>query len=78
MHGNVDEWCEDVYDESFYGKTAATEKNPVCTSGSKYRVVRGGGWYYYATNCRSANRSFYHPGYRDLFLGFRPSRPFTP
>ena len=64
MHGNVFEWCEDLYDAEYYGKPEASEKDPLCTSGPGLRVSRGGGWYEPETGCRSARR-----------LGFeRPSR----
>ena len=39
-------------------------------SGS-YRVLRGGGWYDYASYCRSAFRYGFSPDYRSRDLGFR-------
>ena len=36
-----------------------------------YKVVRGGGWYFYAGSCRSACHNFYQPGYREFFIGLR-------
>ena len=42
MHGNVREWCFDVFDETAYGSRAGTTSDPTVTSGSKYRVLRGG------------------------------------
>ena len=74
MHGNVIEWCRDVFDAGFYSKPESTRKNPVCESGSEYRVVRGGSWFYFAGYCRSAYRGRDHPSFRDGGLGFRPSR----
>ena len=38
MHGNVCEWCEDIYDRNYYWKNEARGPDPVCTSGSEYRV----------------------------------------
>ena len=35
------------------------------------RVVRGGGWYYDASICRSANRSRSRPSFTSILLGFR-------
>ena len=37
MHGNVYEWCEDVYD-SAYPTSRVTD--PLSTSGSEFRVFR--------------------------------------
>ena len=76
MHGNVFEWCKDVYDPSFYEKPEALLANPVSTSGSENRVIRGGGFSDFASSCRSANRFELRPSNRshDLLVGFRPVR----
>jgi len=34
-------------------------------------VIRGGGWFNYAGDCRSADRNHLDPRYRDYDLGFR-------
>jgi formylglycine-generating enzyme required for sulfatase activity len=71
MHGNVWEWCEDWYDDSYYSSAEATKPNPVNTKEATYRVLRGGSWGYDAQNCRSANRNYYTPTYRSANVGFR-------
>ncbi|KPA19311.1 serine/threonine protein kinase [Candidatus Magnetomorum sp. HK-1] len=69
MHGNVREWCEDVYKSNAYEKH--TKQNPVVTDGGSNRVLRGGGWLSYARNLRSAIRDRNTPGYRNNNIGFR-------
>jgi len=71
MHGNVWEWCEDVYDGSFYSKPEAGKPDPVATSGSICRVIRGGGLNIYCKCCRSGYRDGFLPSYRGEELGFR-------
>lgn len=72
MHGNLFEWCQDVFDEDYYGKAGAPQLDPVCTSGSVHRVLRGGSWNYKAVYARSDYRFFLPPSSRDGQLGFRP------
>jgi len=69
VHGNVWEWCQDVYVDKLPGGF-----NPLSTTGSTYRVYRGGGWNDPAAACRSANRNRFQPTYRNYYLGFRVAR----
>jgi len=73
-HGNVYEWCEDVYDETAYGSRRGTTVDPLSSSGSDYRVLRGGSWYDRSWYSRSALRNRYQPGDRFCNLGFRVVR----
>ena len=69
MHGNVFEWCEDVYHDSYAG--APSNGRAWMEGGySGGRVLRGGSWFDDALYCRSAYRvrSGPPPG---LYLGFR-------
>lgn len=72
MHGNVDEWCSDAWDEHAYKKRV----NGVCDpfiDGKKDadRVIRGGSWYGSPGYCRSAFRNWWRPVDRGRGQGFR-------
>ena len=55
MHGNVEEWCEDRYDENYY--KVSPKRDPTGPERGKSRVVRGGGWMTEPRICRSACRA---------------------
>ena len=55
MHGNVWEWCRDIYTEKLPGGRDPEVKPDEKTKGS-YRVIRGGSWSSDAACCRSGFR----------------------
>ena len=57
MHGNVYEWCQDFWHESYNG--APTDGSAWQTGGdSGKRLLRGGCWLNYSWICRSAERIY--------------------
>ena len=70
LHGNVWEWCQDIYDEDAYEKIAAGQR----LSRGTQRTLRGGSFGFDPAQCRSANRMKAAPDHRDLDLGFRVVR----
>jgi formylglycine-generating enzyme required for sulfatase activity len=70
MHGNVWEWCWDRYEDY----DAEARDNPSGAASGMYRVIRGGGWYGFPQNLRSASRIGFTPSVRGCYLGFRVAR----
>ena len=68
MSGNVWEWCQDWYGDSYSGLGTTDPTGPA--SGS-VRVDRGGSWFGVASVCRSAVRDGGWPSYTHSSLGFR-------
>ena len=73
MSGNVDEWCQDWYDENYY--RISPGNNPKGPSSGFCRVARGGSRSCIAGSCRVSNRYMNFPffTYNDIFdlIGFR-------
>ncbi len=74
MIGNVWEWCEDHWHETYDGapNDGTAWLNPDA-SGAR-RVLRGGSWHGFARHCRSASRNASVPDDRILNFGFRCAR----
>ncbi|HRR75102.1 MAG TPA: SUMF1/EgtB/PvdO family nonheme iron enzyme [Myxococcota bacterium] len=72
MAGNVWEWVQDWYHDSYNG--APTDGLAWESPTGSYRVFRGGSWRGSAGSVRAANRVDYSPGIRLDSLGFRVAR----
>lgn len=87
VHGNVWEWCWDVYDADAYRTRVDGVADPgsderetllhggaaarASSEGNPDRVIRGGSWFGSAGFCRSASRLGWGPGNRFGDRGFR-------
>ncbi len=70
MHGNVWEWCEDVWHSNYQG--VSSDGSAWLSDGdSSFRLLRGGSWGNQSIICRSAFRNYYSLDYRNHLIGVR-------
>jgi serine/threonine protein kinase/formylglycine-generating enzyme required for sulfatase activity len=78
MHGNVQNWCQDLFHPFPIGKPGAIHEDvndPMLKIGPLARVLRGGSFMHVETDVRCADRSLRMPN--ELLapnIGFRPAR----
>lgn len=72
MTGNVQEWCNDLFDTTYYQYSPVTD--PRGPSAGVNRVKRGGGWASWPVFARTSSRSGFHPVDVTSDLGFRLTR----
>ena len=70
MHGNVGEWCCDLY-RKYVGGSPADSRGK---ASDEFRVIRGGGFNDDATVCQSVDRCRWPSERRHYSLGFRVVR----
>ena len=74
MHGNVAEWCNDIYAEDYYASSPA--ENPRGPEEGEKYVLRSGAWNTSPDGCRASHRVGEDPGFQDACfardaIGFR-------
>ena len=77
VHGNIWEWCEDIWHDSYNG--APSDGSSWLQDGeTSRRVVRGGSWGGNPGGLRSAFRNWFSTDYRNYKIGFRLARTLNP
>jgi formylglycine-generating enzyme required for sulfatase activity len=69
MCGNVWEWCEDEWHENYIN--APTDGSAWSDGSNSYATLRGGSWFNYPQDCRSASRGHYFRDNHSNPFGFR-------
>lgn len=69
MHGNIQEWVQDWFDEYYYFDSPV--EDPPGPSRGSLKTVRGGCWAMLAADCRSAARRGHDPDAPSDTIGFR-------
>jgi eukaryotic-like serine/threonine-protein kinase len=73
MHGNVYQWCEDSWHDSYESKPDALKASGgawLAETGDM-KVIRGGSWGASPNYLRLAARRAKEEGYREAWIGFR-------
>ena len=71
MHGNVWEWCLDIWHDSYNGAPCDGSAWVSMSDESSIRLLRGGSWGHFPRFCRSAFRGWSRPDARYYGWGFR-------
>lgn len=69
MHGNVWEWCEDIWVDNY--ETTPRDGSANKIGDARVKVLRGGSWVDSSRYVRSSNRNGYYMDGCDNDLGFR-------
>ncbi|RMH73108.1 MAG: hypothetical protein D6675_03170, partial [Gemmatimonadetes bacterium] len=72
MSGNVWEWCQDWFSETYY--TESESHNPQGPPSGDLRVLRGGSWYSTPDMVRASSRFGRSPDIRSSHTGFRVAK----
>jgi formylglycine-generating enzyme required for sulfatase activity len=72
MSGNVWEWVNDRYSDSYYASSPA--QNPPGPASGSSRVFRGGSWYFLTNYLRASARNYLTPGATVNDIGCRAAR----
>ena len=79
LAGNVWEWCSDLFDGEYYGKSPKEDpKGPDRSTRGGACVLRGGSWFALSEGLRSASRFGVPPVYRGDGIGFRVACVLSP
>ena len=73
MSGNICEWCQDAWHDNYQDAPA----DGSAWDNSNWhapRVLRGGSWYSYPSDCRASYRYWDYPVNRGYLIGFRLAR----
>jgi formylglycine-generating enzyme required for sulfatase activity len=72
VHGNVYDWTEDCYHDSYTG--APTDGSAWASSDCRGRVLRGGSWLYSPWFLRAVSREWNSADFRGIGFSFRVGR----
>jgi formylglycine-generating enzyme required for sulfatase activity len=72
IEGNVSEWVQDTWHENY--ADAPTDGSVWAGGDTSLRVLRGGSWYSFPPDLRSASRRADQPDHRSPEIGFRVAR----
>ena len=75
MAGNVWEWVNDWYLDSYYASLPNPSSNPPGPTSGTYKVLRGGAWTINAYHLRLAYRNYSFPNGSYNYIGFRCAAP---
>ena len=71
LHGNVWEWCADSWHPNYVNAPVDGRVWDYNPNSSLNRVLRGGAWHDFPTNCRSAKRNRKSQNFKSNTIGFR-------
>jgi len=72
MSGNAWEWCSDFYHHKYYQNSP--KDNPKGMASGRFKVIRGGSWYYISVMATSTVRDGPKPTFSNYNYGFRVVR----